>query len=325
MKVLITGATGYVGSTIIPLLKNKGHSLTAFVLPSDDVSYIKDYCAVVRGDVRDISSLETAIKGQDLVVHLAGIIDISSKNKKLMHDVNVNGTVNVGKTCLKEKVKMIYCSSVHAIPCLKKGATMCEIRGFDAKKVKGTYSKTKAEATKEILKLVEQGLECMIAFPSGIVGPGEHRLSNIGALISDFLTDKLVAYIQGYYNFVDVRDVSTGILQMVEHYKSGENYILANEVISVEEMIKAIAETSGKPMLKRKLSYGFVLMMAPLTELWYRIRRKKPLYTLYSIKTLRANCNFSIEKARQELGYNPRPVKESLKEMTKWIMEKHSS
>jgi dihydroflavonol-4-reductase len=216
---------------------------------------------------------------------------------------------------------MIYCSSVHAIPCLPKNETMTEIAYFDPDKVKGLYSKTKAEATKTVLDMTRQGLDAMVAFPSGIVGPNERKLSNIGQLISDFLCGSLTAYVDGGYNFVDVRDVANGIRGMIENWQSGECFILSGYEISVRKMISEIAQASGKKMLRTKLPYWFALGTSYFAEFYYFLLRKKPLYTHYSIQTLHSNCHFSNQKARDTIGFSPRPLQESLSDMTKWVME----
>jgi dihydroflavonol-4-reductase len=161
----------------------------------------------------------------------------------------------------------------------------------------------------------------MAAFPSGIIGPGERRLTNIGQLISDFLCGGLKAYVDGRYNFVDVRDVAKGILGMIENWKTGGCYILSGHEITVGQMLEEIAGASGKKMLRVKLPFWFVMSTSFLSEVYYFLLRKKPLYSRYSIQTLRSNCRFSNEKARNELGFSPRPVQESLSDMTKWITE----
>jgi dihydroflavonol-4-reductase len=198
---------------------------------------------------------------------------------------------------------------------------MSEITDFNPDKVKGIYSKTKAEATKRVLEMVNDGLDAMIAFPSGIIGPYERKLTNIGQLILEFLCGGLTAYIDGWYNFVDVRDVASGILGMMQNWKTGDCYILSGHEVSVEQLLNEIAKASKKKMLRVKLPYWFVLGTSYLSEIYYLVLRKKPLYTHYSIKTLHSNCHFSNKKACEKLGFHVRSVQESLSEMTHWIMK----
>jgi len=320
-KCLVTGATGYIGTVLVKTLHDVGDDVTSLVLPDDNVEYISQYSDIHYADVCDAEALEREAAGFDVVIHLAGIIDISTRNRELMRRVNIVGTKNVAELCRKHGMKMIYCSSVHAIPCLPKNETMIEIADFDPGKVKGLYSKTKAEATKAVLEMTKQGLDAMVAFPSGIIGPSERKLSNIGQLISDFLCGSLTAYVDGQYNFVDVRDVANGICGMVENWQSGECYILSGYEISVGQMLSEIAKTSGKKMLRVRLPYWFAMGTSYLAEFYYFLLRKKPLYTHYSMQTIHSNCRFSNQKARDGIGFSPRPLQESLRDMTNWVME----
>ena len=318
---LVTGATGYLGTVLVRMLHEKGLNVTSLVFPDEDIKHISKYSNIRYADVCDKDALEQEVMGYDIIIHLAGIIDISSRNRDLMKRVNIGGTRNVAELCLKHNIKLIYCSSVHAIPCLPKNEIMTERTDFDSVKVKGLYSKTKAEATKTVLEMIKQGLNAMIAFPSGIIGPYERKLTNIGQVICDFLCGELTAYVDGGYNFVDVRDVANGIYKMIENWKSGESYILSGYEISVGQMISEVAKASGKKMLRTKLPYWFALGTSYFAEFYYFIRRKKPLYTHYSVKTLRNNCSFSNQKARDNIGFYPRPLSESLFDMTNWIIE----
>jgi dihydroflavonol-4-reductase len=320
-KCLVTGATGYLGTVLVKMLHDAEYAVTSLVLPGEAIQHISPYSEIRYADVCDVETWEKEATGFDVIVHLAGIIDISTRNRELMKQVNVNGTRNIAKLCLKHNTKMLYCSSVHAIPSLPNNETMMEISDFDPGKVKGMYSKTKAEATRSVLEMTQQGLDAMVAFPSGIIGPNERRLSNIGQLISEFLCGGLTAYVDGGYNFVDVRDVAQGIKGMLENWQAGECYILSGYEISVGNMISEVAKTSGRKMLRTKLPYWFAMGTSYFAELYYFLRRKKPLYTRYSMQTLHDNCRFSNQKARARIGFSPRPLQESLSDMTKWIME----
>ena len=321
IKCLVTGATGYLGTILVKTLYDNGYSVTSLVLPGDDTRFIAPYSGVRYADVCDADALEREANGSDAVIHLAGIIDISTRNRALMRRVNVDGTGNVAEVCRKHHMKMIYCSSVHAIPCFPDDENITEPSGYDPDMVKGMYSKTKAEATKHVLETVDKGLDAMIALPSGIIGPYERKLTNIGQLIADYLRGGLKAYIDGWYNFVDVRDVAGGIRSMLEHWSTGECYILSGHVVSVEQMLTEIAKASGQKMLRVKLPFWFAMGTSYLSELYYYILRQKPLFTHYSMQTLRSNCRFSNQKAREGIGFNARPPQESLHDMTNWIME----
>ncbi|MDD4989594.1 MAG: NAD-dependent epimerase/dehydratase family protein, partial [Candidatus Pacebacteria bacterium] len=227
--------------------------------------------------------------------------------------VNVQGTKNVVDACLKNGIKrLVYTSSVHAMPELAKGETMTEIESFDPNKVKGLYGKSKAIATEYVMSKKGSALEAVIVHPSGVIGPYDYQLSNVSQMFIDFLMGRLTAYLKGGYNFVDVRDVARGIRLAGEKGKSYETYILSGSEITVKELLDEIADQSGKKRIKTKLAYRFILAMSYFAEIYYKIIGQKPLFTHYSIIVLNSNYSFSNEKAKRELGFEVRDIKESI-------------
>ncbi|MEF9973962.1 MAG: NAD-dependent epimerase/dehydratase family protein [Clostridia bacterium] len=321
MKCIVTGAAGYLGSVLVRTLFEAGYQVSSFVLPSEETDHIADCSTLVYGDVLDEASLRAAFQGMDCVVHMAGIIDIGSGKGALMHRVNVGGTQNVIRACQLSGVKrLVYASSVHAIPEKPGDQSMDEVAHFDPALVYGEYAKTKAEATNAVLGAKSDALQVVVVHPSGVIGPDERTPSNLGTMITAFLCGELTAYPAGRYSFVDVRDVARGTQLAIERGLSGECYILGGHVVTVEQMLRVVSETSQKPMLKTCLPHWFVLGTSYLAELYYKIRKLKPLYTHYSIVTLFCNCNFSSKKAEEKLGLTFRPYEESLRDMTQWIL-----
>jgi dihydroflavonol-4-reductase len=123
----------------------------------------------------------------------------------------------------------------------------------------------------------------------------------------------------GAYNFVDIRDVADGMYAAAKKGRSGEGYILCGEQISVDDFICTLCKVCGKRIPKIKMGYGIVSVAAPLCEVYYKISKATPLFTRYSVRKLVSNCNFSIEKAKKELGYSPMSVEKSLTDMVEWI------
>lgn len=322
-KCIVTGATGHIGCALIRELCGKGYDVTAFVLPGDDIRAIeKEPVKIVRGDVCNPYDTVRAFSGADVVFHLAGIIAIDSRKKKLMEKVNIFGTRNVVRACKIAKVKrLVYVSSVHAIKEPAKGSVVSETAQFDPEFVKGDYAKTKAAATRLVLDAAKDGLDAVVVHPSGVIGPYEYALSNIGQLMVDTIKGGLRAYIDGAYNFVDVRDVSRGIRLAAENGRKGECYILSGEVVTVKQMLDVITEAVGQTPIKAKLPYWLAIATAPLSEVYYKALRRKPLYTAYSVYTLRTNCHFSCSKAVSELGYKFRPAADSLRDAVGWLIQ----
>lgn len=323
MKCVVTGATGHIGNVLIRKLLKKGYEIRAFVLQNENTKCIEDLnVEIIYGDVRNLESLKLAFRGADIVFHLAGIIEIGSGNKKLIHEVNVEGTKNVVKACKEEKVKrLLYTSSVHAIKEEPKGEVIKETTIFSKDLVKGSYAKTKAEATQYLLNSVDDSLEIIIVHPSGVIGPYEYIQSNLGQLIIDCANHKIGAYLEGGYNFVDVRDVADGIVAAAEKGKAGECYILAGHYVSVKQLMKYIEEITNVKAPNFKIARWFAFVTGVLSEGYYKIVKKKPLFTSYAVYTLGTNSNFSSEKAEKELNYHTRDIKVTLEDTIQWFKE----
>ena len=323
MKVLVTGATGHIGNVLVRSLLKNGYDVTAFVRNKEKLNALDGLSvSFAYGDVRDIESLKMAFKGIDVVFHLAGLIDIGNGNKKQMYEVNVNGTKNVVNACKEMNVKkLIYTSSVHAIPTKPKGEIITETKTFSPDLVKGTYAKTKAEATKYVLEANSKDLEVIITHPSGVIGPYEYITSNLGQLIIDCAHKKMGAYLDGGYNFVDVRDVADGLVSALEKGKAGECYILAGHYVTIKELMKYVQDITGVPAPKFKIARWFAYATGALSEIYYKIVKQKPLFTSYSVYTTGTNANFSIDKAKKELGYFPRDFKDTMVDTIYWMKE----
>lgn len=321
---LITGAAGHLGNVVAMQLIKAGKSVRALVLPKE--KYIPENEEVYFGDIRDQESIKPCfenLNGRELVViHCAGIVSIASKYNKDVYDVNVTGTRNIVELCKKYKVsKLIYVSSVHAIPEKPKGVVITEISEFSPEKVIGLYAKTKAEATAIVLEAAKQGLNASVVHPSGIIGPYDHGRGHTATLVIDYYKRRLTSGIKGGYDFVDVRDAANGIVSACDKGRQGECYILSNRYFTVKEILFMLHEITGKKRIKIFLSPRFIKAMAPLAELYYKILRQPPLFTAYSIYTLNSNALFSNQKATSELGYTTRDMKETLADTVSWLKE----
>ncbi len=321
MKCVVTGATGHIGNVLVRKLVEKGYEVTAFVRNTEKAEYLKNLdIKFAYGDVRNIESLERAFNGAEIVFHLAGIIDIGNGNKKTMYEVNVEGSKNVVKACKKMNVRrLVYTSSVHAIKEKKKGEIITETKEFSKDWVKGTYAKTKAEATQYMLSQIGDKLEIIVTQPSGVIGPYEYIISNLGQLIIDCANKKIGAYIEGGYNFVDVRDVVDGLIKAGEKGRNGECYILSGQFVSIKQLMQYVQDITGVEAPKFKIARWFAYATGFLSELYYKIAKEKPLFTSYAVYTTGTNSNFSNEKAIKELGYKVTDIKDTIRDTVYWF------
>jgi dihydroflavonol-4-reductase len=217
---------------------------------------------------------------------------------------------------------MVYTSSVHALPEGANGAAITEENDFDGKNLFGAYARAKAAATKRVFEAVENGLDAVVCFPSGVIGPFDYRGSEAGRLIRDYAGNKLPFYIDGEYNFVDVRDVVNGLMLALDKGQKGEGYILAGERMTLNQFFDILAGFEAKmkkPKIKIPLSVA--IGSAWVVESFCRIIKAKPMFTVYAIKVLQSNCNISSDKAIRELGYSSRSMSESIRDGLEWLKE----
>ena len=320
--ILVTGSSGHIGNVLVRRLIEQGEQVRVLSKTGKKPEWLDHLeLEVVQGDICDRVAVHKAVKGADVVFHLAGIISISSFDSKELNQVNVEGTQHIVDACLEHGIRrLVYTSSVHALPEGKHGQPITEESDFNSKDLFGAYARTKAEATKRVLKGVEKGLDAVICFPSGVMGPYDYRGSEAGRLIRDYASNKLPVYIDGEYNFVDVRDVVNGLLLALEKGKTGEGYILAGERMTLNQFFDILSGYESK-MKKPKVKIPLPLAIgsAWTLESICRVIKAKPMFTVYAIKVLQSNCEISSDKARNELGYTSRSMSESIRDGLEWL------
>lgn len=321
--IVVTGATGHIGNVLVRELSTKGKRIRTIIPAFEDRLPLKGLRVdIVEGDVRKIDSLIKAFNGSDIVYHLAGAISILPGKGKFLHQVNVVGARNVVEACLKSGVKrLVYTSSIHAIAEPPHGTVIDETFPFDPDKTVGKYGKSKALATLEVLKGVRQGLDAVIVCPTGVIGPYDYRISEIGQLILNFAKGKLKAYLDGAYDFVDVRDVAKGLILACEKGKAGQSYILSGEQVTVRCLLSILEEVTEVKAPSFKIPVRLARAVGTLASLYYSLSKTKPLFTTYSIDVLASNSLVSSRKASGELGYSARPIRESIADAVQWFRE----
>lgn len=323
---IITGASGHLGSTIVRMLKGVGAAVRGLVLPSQSAAE-EENIRYFHGDVRDRASLRPLFENTEdselVVIHTAGIIDISENVSPVMYDVNVNGVKNMIALCTEYGVKrMVYVSSVHAIPEKgDRGEELHEVNRFSPDWVIGGYAKTKAEATQAVLDAVKEGLDAVVVHPSGILGPYDGSGNHLVQMVMDYITGRLPACVKGGYDFVDVRDVAYGCITAVDKGVTGECYILSNRHYEVKEVLGMAREVCGGKRLP-VLPMWMARAAAPLMGWISRLRKQRPLYTKYSLYTLSSNDNFVHRKATRELNYHPRDLYQTIRDTVIWLKRK---
>lgn len=319
---IITGAKGHLARTIIRALRGTNCLIRGLILPTEsgeDDQQITYY----KGNVTQPESLDAVFSNiafqETIVIHTAGIISIGDEVTPQMYAVNVQGTKNVVEQCRRSKVKrLVYVSSVHAIPEPDALSTISEVTNFHPEQVEGAYAKTKAEATRIVLEAAKNGLDAVVVHPSGIVGPYDMGSNHMVQLVQTYLDGKLPAGVTGGYDFVDVRDVAQGCLKAAEKGRAGECYILSNRYYTIQELLDCMRAAAGG---HRKICVPLKLaqLAAPIFEKAAQLTHTRPLFTRYSLHTMASNGHFTHDKATMELGYHPRDLKITIADTVAWL------
>lgn len=324
-KYLVTGATGFLGRVVAEELVRRKAQVHALVLHDDPYTdLLPKEVRTVIGDVCDKSSLSDFFADADsrtCVIHCAGIVSVASRPGPRLYQVNVGGTWKVLRQCMEHDVgKMVYVSSVHAIPEKPKGCIISEDCEFSPGLVDGDYAKSKAAATELVFDAAERGLNASIVFPSGIMGPGDLQGGSFTSMAKSFLSGKLPFAVRGGYDFVDVRDVANGILACSESGEPGKGYILSGCYVTIRRMLQLVGKAAKLKYRSICLPLGLARLAAPYYER-RSLRERKPLFfTPYSVSVLASNGQFSHAAASERFAYQPRPIEETLGDMTAWLL-----
>ncbi len=324
---LVTGGCGFLGTEVVTQLLQAGRTVRVLALKGDpQCAALPESASLYYGDVvtgEGLDAFMTVPAGsRAIVIHTAGIIDLSPGENPLVYDVNVKGTRNVVDKCEEHGVsRLVHVSSVHAITVLPKGQVMAEPEHFDPDQVVGWYPKTKAMASNYVQDAQQRGMNASIVFPAGIWGHGDWKQGNLIQVFKDYWAGKIPAGVAGGYNFVDVRDAAAGVIASADKGAAGENYILAGHYVTIRQMLDTFHQVTGKPPVKHILPMWLARAALPLLQLGSKLSGKPPIYTRYALYTLDVNAEFSITKAQRDLGYTIRPFEESLKDTFLWLKE----
>jgi dihydroflavonol-4-reductase len=321
--ILVTGATGHIGNVLVRRLVEKGEKVRALIWRGEDTTPIRGLnVESFEGDVLDPESLKAAFIGIDKVFHLAGIISIMPGENSMVRRVNVEGTRNILQAALRAGVgRVIYTSSIHAIRRVPHGTVIDESLPFDPENPYGAYDRSKAEASLEVQQAAADGLDAVIVCPTGVIGPYDFRGSEMGSVILDAALGRTSPYVDGAYDFVDVRDVAEGMLLADANGRAGESYILSGQRISVRYLLETVREVTGRAFTRVKVPFHLAELAAKFTPTYYRWSKAKPRFTPYSLEVLHSNSHISHTKATRELGYHPRTLQESIADTARWFIE----
>jgi len=326
-RILVTGASGFIGSKLSVELAKKGHSVIALVRSGSNLVNLNDAdIEIAYGDVCDKDSLFRAIDGVDVVFHTAAMVSFWETKGKLenYHKVNVEGSKNVFDVCLKSGVeKVIFTSTLSSIGSYGKNDLTTEEHSFNLWDMSMEYERSKYNAEFEAWRYCARGLPLVAVLPSAPVGPGDIKPTPSGQLLIDYVNRKIPAYIDGGANFVHVDDVVRGHLLAMEKGIVGERYLIGGVNLSLLKLFKTFEKVTGIKRPKFKIPRWLAIGYAKCLELISNhITGTSPVVTVPTTKFSSTHYYIDNEKSRIELGYEPiHSIESAVEEALDWFSE----
>lgn len=322
MRVVVTGATGHVGSNLVRALVRRGDQVRVVVRNS--VKALEGLeLERVPGDVRDAAALRSAFEGAEIVYHLAAVISISGDPTGHVREVNVDGTRRVAEAALAAGVRrLVHCSSVHAFD-LYHGARDRPIDETGTRVPDAlphfAYDRSKAAGERALREVMARGLDAVILHPSGVVGPYDFGPSRMGRVLLGLYHRKLPSLLDGGFDFVDVRDVVDGLVAAADRGRAGENYLVTGHFLRVPELARLAEQITGVRPPRLNAPIWLCKLGVPVVEAYGRMRKQEPLYTRESLAVLESHGLFDWSKAQRDLGYSPRATLETIRDTYAWF------
>ncbi len=317
MKVFVTGGTGFIGGAVVRQLRARGDDVVCLVRNPEKGRAVAELgCEIAAGDLADEAAIRAAMAGCDAVIHAAAMyeVGIPAAQRPAMKEANVGGTERVLGAALEAKVpKVVYVSTVGVFGNTH-GKVVDESYRHPGQDYTSCYEQTKLEAHQVAERLIGEGLPCVIMQPGGVYGPGD--TSSIAVMLNEFLKGRMVAI-----PFPDlgiclshVEDIAAGILLGLDQGRPGEAYVISGPVTTVREAIGVVAEVSGKKAPKRAMPTGLLKALTPVGPLVGKIMGQPP--NLRELISSADGVTFwaSYDKAKAELGYEPRGLEQGLRE-----------
>lgn len=321
MRIAITGASGYIGTVLTPLLLSRGHTLR-LLTRKQPPTHSPDGIEFVYGHLLDPESLQELVAEVDVVIHLAAMISVDDKPNENLFLVNTGGTRSLASAAMQAGVKrFIHLSSVTAFNQAPYNERMDESRGV-ATDIQHSYDHSKAVSQAIALEYNGNGMEVIVLAPTAVMGPYDQQPSLIGKAVVNMYKGKIPALFPGGVDFVDVRDVAGAIVNAISMGTPGKAYLLSGQWVSLVTLSKETGRIKGKRISLPVVPLWLVFSMLPLVRMLAALRGGPPFYTRQSVYNLiYSNKKIDHSKAQAELQFHPRAFTETLQDTIDWFKQ----
>jgi dihydroflavonol-4-reductase len=322
--ILVTGASGFLGSAIVRHLLQAGRQVRVLVRPtSPRINVAGLPVETMEGDLRDATSLSRAMAGIQFVFHVAADYRLWARNPQDIVQSNVEGTRNLMSAALHAGVeRIVYTSSVATLKSRHDGGASDETFRLDPQAAVGAYKYSKVVAERVVDAMVaEHNLPAVIVNPSTPIGPRDVRPTPTGRIIVEAAAGRMPAYVDTGLNLVHVDDVAAGHLAALEKGRCGERYILGGENVLLGDMLREIARRTGRSPPRLRLPRRLIFPIAYAAEAIAYFSGREPFVTTTGLRLAKDRMFFTSAKAEHELGYQARPYGEAIADAIAWFRE----
>jgi dihydroflavonol-4-reductase len=325
-RVVITGASGFIGSAVTRAVRARGAHVVALVEPGADCRGLETAGTErVVADIRDAAAIRAACAGARFVFHLAAIYRFWARDPRVFYEVNVGGTLNVLNAVQAAGCeRLVFTSTVGVLGLdqTRDGTPSDETCYADIAHLFGSYKRSKFVAEHEVLRACAEGLDVCIVLPTFPLGPGDTAPTPTGKVVLDFLNGRMPGFTDTAVNVVHVDDLAAGHIAALERGGRGRSYILGGENMPMRAILQTLAGYSGLPMPRLRVPRRLVLTAgAASTAIQGRLLRKEPRVPLEAARMAATTMIFSDDRARAEIGHTSRPAREAIRESARWFAD----
>ncbi|MBN2472523.1 MAG: NAD-dependent epimerase/dehydratase family protein [Anaerolineae bacterium] len=320
MTVVVTGAAGFVGNNLVRALLAQGRDVRALILHPGERAVLEGLpLEIQQADVRDPESLARAFSGGEVVYHLASAISLQPDDWPRVKAINADGARHVVAACRRCGVRrLVHFSSFHALEQTPLDLPLDESAPLISATRSAPYNRSKALGEQAVREAVAGGLDAVILNPTGIIGPGDPGPSWFGSVLLDLARGRLPYLLAGGCDWVDVRDVVAGALQAEAQAPAGARYLLSGHYVSLGGIARLVREVTGCPPPRLVLPMALGRVYAPLNTALSRLRNIPARLTAVALEELSGNPHISHAHAARDLGFTPRPIRESIADALGW-------